>query len=123
MQKNATAVRITHLPTGMVVACESERSQLQNRQRAMAILRARLYEIEVQKQHDQLDERRRSQVGTGERAEKIRTYNFPQNRVTDHRIGLTSYQLEDVLDGDLDQFIEELATTEQAEKLRRAGLS
>jgi peptide chain release factor 1 len=123
MQKNATAVRITHLPTGMVVACESERSQLQNRQRAMAILRARLYEMEAQKQQEQLDERRRSQVGTGERAEKIRTYNFPQNRVTDHRIGLTSYQLENVLDGDLDQFIEELATTEQAEKLRRAGLS
>jgi peptide chain release factor 1 len=123
MQKNATAVRITHLPTGMVVACESQRSQLQNRQRAMSILRARLYEIEEQKQHEQLDERRRSQVGTGERAEKIRTYNFPQNRVTDHRIGLTSYQLEDVLDGNLDQFIEELATVEQAEKLRRAGLS
>jgi peptide chain release factor 1 len=89
----------------------------------MSILRARLYEIEEQKQHEQLDERRRSQVGTGERAEKIRTYNFPQNRVTDHRIGLTSYQLEDVLDGNLDQFIEELATVEQAEKLRRAGLS
>lgn len=123
MQKNATAVRITHLPTGMVVTCESQRSQLQNRTRALAILRARLYEIEKQKQHEQLDERRRSQVGTGERAEKIRTYNFPQSRVTDHRIGLTSHRLEDVLDGDLGQFIEELATTEQAEKLRRAGLS
>jgi peptide chain release factor 1 len=122
MQKNATAVRITHLPTGIVVACESERSQLQNRQRALAILRARLYEMEARKQQEQLDERRRSQVGTGERAEKIRTYNFPQNRVTDHRIGLTSYQLEDVLDGDLDQFIEELATAEQAEKLRAVGL-
>jgi len=123
MQKNATAVRITHRPTGMVVACESERSQLQNRQRAMAILRARLYEMEARKQQEQLDETRRSQVGTGERAEKIRTYNFPQNRVTDHRIGLTSYQLEDILDGDLDQFIEELAAAEQAEKLRKAGLS
>jgi peptide chain release factor 1 len=123
MQKNATAVRITHLPTGMVVSCESQRSQLQNRTRALAILRARLYEIEKQKQHEQLDERRRSQVGTGERAEKIRTYNFPQNRVTDHRIGLTSHRLEQVLDGDLDEFIEELATTEQAEKLRIAGLS
>ena len=123
MQKNATAVRITHLPTGMVVACESERSQLQNRQRAMSVLRARLYEMEEQKQHEELDERRRSQVGTGERAEKIRTYNFPQSRVTDHRIGLTSYRLEGILDGDLDEFIEELATTEQAEKLRRAGLS
>lgn len=123
MQKNATAVRITHLPTGMVVACESERSQLQNRQRAMSILRARLYEMEAQKQHEQLDEKRRSQVGTGERAEKIRTYNFPQNRVTDHRIGLTSYRLDEILDGDLDEFIEELAATEQAEKLRRAGLN
>jgi len=122
MQKNATAVRITHLPTGMVIACESERSQVQNRQRAMSILRARLYEMEAQKQHDELDESRRSQVGTGERAEKIRTYNFPQNRVTDHRIGLTSYRLEEILDGDLDEFIEELAATEQAEKLRRAGL-
>jgi peptide chain release factor 1 len=123
MQKNATAVRITHVPTGMVVSCESQRSQFQNRARALAILRARLYEMEEQKQHEELDERRRSQVGTGERAEKIRTYNFPQNRVTDHRIGLSSYQLEDVLDGDLGQFIEALATAEQAEKLRRAGLS
>ena len=123
MQKSATAVRITHLPTGIVATCESQRSQFQNRARAMSILRARLYEIEEQKQQEQLDEKRRSQVGTGERAEKIRTYNFPQNRVTDHRIGLTSYQLEGVLDGDLEQFIEELATAEQAEKLRRAGLS
>jgi peptide chain release factor 1 len=122
MQKNATAVRITHLPTGMVVSCESQRSQFQNRARALAILRARLYDMEEQKQHEELDERRRSQVGTGERAEKIRTYNFPQNRVTDHRIGLTSHRLEDVLDGNLDQFIEELATAEQAEKLRTAGL-
>jgi len=122
MQKNATAVRITHLPTGTVVTCESERSQLQNRQRALAILRARLYEMEARKQQEQLDKRRRSQVGTGERAEKIRTYNFPQNRVTDHRIGLTIYQLEDVLDGDLDQFIEELATADRAEKLQAVGL-
>jgi len=123
MQKNATAVRITHLPTGMVVTCESQRSQFQNRTRAMAVLRARLYELEEQKQHEELDERRRSQVGTGERAEKIRTYNFPQSRVTDHRIGLTSHRLEDVLEGKIDQFIEELAAVEQAENLRRAGLS
>ena len=122
MQKSATAVRITHLPTGMVVTCQSQRSQFQNRARAMAILRARLYEIEVQKQHDQLDERRRSQVGTGERAEKIRTYNFPQNRVTDHRIGLTSYRLAEILDGDLDEFIEELATADRAEQLQAVGL-
>jgi peptide chain release factor 1 len=123
MQKSATAVRITHQPTGIVAACESERSQFQNRTRAMSILRARIYEMEAQKQHEQLDERRRSQVGRGERSEKIRTYNFPQNRVTDHRIGLSSYQLEDVLDGDIDQFIEELAAAERAEKMRRAGLS
>jgi peptide chain release factor 1 len=123
MQKNATAVRITHLPTGMVVACESQRSQFQNRARALAILRARLYEQEEQRQLAEVGAVRRSQVGTGERAEKIRTYNFPQNRVTDHRIGLTSHRLENILDGDIDQFIEELATAEQAEKLKRAGLS
>jgi peptide chain release factor 1 len=122
MQKNATAVRVTHLPTGMVVACESERSQFQNKERAMAILRARLYTVEEQKQLEERGETRRLQVGSGERSEKIRTYNFPQNRVTDHRIGLTSYRLETILDGDLDQFIDELATTEQAEKLRAVGM-
>jgi peptide chain release factor 1 len=123
MQKNATAVRITHLPTGLVATCESQRSQFQNRARAMAILRARLYEQEEQKQLAEVGAVRRSQVGTGDRAEKIRTYNFPQSRVTDHRIGLTSHRLENILDGDIDQFIEELATAEQAERLRRAGLS
>jgi len=122
MQKNATAVRITHLPSGMVVTCESERSQFQNKERAMAILRARLHAIEEQKQLEERGEARRLQVGSGERSEKIRTYNFPQNRVTDHRIGLTSYRLENILDGDLDEFIDELATTEQAEKLRAAGM-
>jgi peptide chain release factor 1 len=122
MQKNATAVRITHLPTGMVVACESQRSQFQNRARAMAVLRARLYKQEEQKRLAEVGAARRSQVGTGERAEKIRTYNFPQNRVTDHRIGLTSHRLEDVLDGGIDQFIEELATAEQAERLQMVGL-
>jgi len=123
MQKNATAVRITHLPTGMVVTCESQRSQFQNRTRALAILRARLYEQEEQKRLAEVGAVRRSQVGTGERAEKIRTYNFPQNRVTDHRVGLTSHRLEDVLEGSIDQFIEELATVEQAEQLKKAGLS
>jgi len=122
MQKNATAVRVTHLPTGMVVTCESERSQFQNKERAMAILRARLYAIEEQKQLEERGETRRLQVGSGERSEKIRTYNFPQNRVTDHRIGLTSHRLENVLDGNLDEFIDELATTEQAEKLRAVGI-
>jgi peptide chain release factor 1 len=121
MQKNATAVRIIHLPTGMAVACESERSQFQNKERAMVILRARLYAIEEQKQLEERGETRRLQVGSGERSEKIRTYNFPQNRVTDHRIGLTSYRLENILDGDLDEFIDELITTEQAEKLRAVG--
>jgi peptide chain release factor 1 len=121
MQKNATAIRITHKPTGMVVSCESERSQTQNRARAMAVLRARLYEQERQKQEAELAEARRSQVGTGERSEKIRTYNFPQNRVTDHRIGLTLYQLSNVLDGELDPFIDELAAQEQAERLEALG--
>ncbi len=121
MQKNATAVRLIHKPTGMVVTCESERSQTQNRARAMAVLRARLYEMERQKQEAEIAEARRAQVGTGERSEKIRTYNFPQNRVTDHRIGLTLYRLPDVLDGDLDPFIDELITREQAERLQSGG--
>ncbi len=120
VQKNATAVRIRHLPTGIVVQCQDERSQLQNKMRAMAILRARLYEREERKRLSELTDARRSQVGTGERSEKIRTYNFPQNRVTDHRINLTSYRLETVLDGELDEFIEELATRDQAEKLQAA---
>ncbi len=123
VQKTSTAVRLTHLPTGIVVACQDERSQVQNRARAMTILRARLYEIEEQKRLVEVTQARRSQVGTGERAEKIRTYNFPQNRVTDHRINKTLYQLESVLDGELDEFIDELATTDQAERLRAAGLS
>ncbi len=122
MQKNSTAVRLVYLPTGMVVTCESERSQVQNRERAMTILRARLYQIEEEKQRAARGEDRRSQVGTGGRSEKIRTYNFPQNRVTDHRIGLSVHRLESVLDGDLDEFIDELATTEQAERLRAAGV-
>jgi peptide chain release factor 1 len=118
MQKNATAVRIIHKPTGMVVTCESERSQTQNRRRAMSVLRARLYEMEQRKQFEEIDSARRSQVGTGERSEKIRTYNFPQNRVTDHRIGLTTHQLSSVLDGDLDEFIEALIAQAQAEQLK-----
>jgi len=121
MQKNATAIRITHKPTGMVVSCESERSQTQNRARAMAVLRARLYEQERQKQEAEVAEARRSQVGTGERSEKIRTYNFPQNRVTDHRIGSTLNQLPGVLDGYLDSLIEELSAQEQAERLQAIG--
>ena len=118
VQKNATAVRLTHLPTGMVVQCQDERSQLQNRTRAMSILRARLYERALAEQQAQEDAARRAQVGTGERSEKIRTYNFPQSRVTDHRIGISSHNLQGVLDGNLDAFIDELATREEAERLQ-----
>ncbi|MCS7011276.1 MAG: peptide chain release factor 1 [Anaerolineales bacterium] len=117
VQKNSTAVRIYHKPTGMVVTCQDERSQLQNKMRALSILRARLYELEEQKRRASIDTERRAQVGTGERSEKIRTYNFPQNRVTDHRIGYSSYNLPAVLDGDLDEFITQLATADQAQRL------
>ncbi len=123
VQKNATAIRLTHLPTGIVVACQDERSQLQNRLRAMSILRARLYEIEEEKRRMELDETRRSQVGSGERSEKIRTYNYPQSRVTDHRINLSSYNLAGVMEGDIDQFIDELATRDEADRLAAVGVS
>lgn len=118
VQKNATAVRLTHIPTGIVAQCQDERSQLQNRMRAMKILRARLYEIALREQQEKEDETRRAQVGTGERSEKIRTYNFPQSRVTDHRINYSSHNLPAVLDGELDPFIDELATKEEAERLQ-----
>lgn len=118
-----SAVRITHLPTGIVVACQDERSQLQNKMRAMSILRARVYEMEQLAREEQLGAERRSQVGSGERSEKVRTYNFPQNRITDHRINFSSYRLEAVLAGQLDEFIEQLTAAEQADKLRAAGLN
>ena len=117
VQKNDTAVRLTHLPTGIVVACQDERSQLQNRMRAMSILRARLYEIEEEKRRLSIEDTRRSQVGTGERSEKIRTYNYPQSRVTDHRINLSTYNIAGFMAGNLDQFIEELSTRDEAERL------
>jgi peptide chain release factor 1 len=122
VQKNSTAVRIHHKPTGMVVACQDERSQLQNKLRALSILRARLYEIEEEKRRSEVEEARRSQVGTGERSEKIRTYNYPQNRVTDHRIGVSSYNLPGVMAGDIDQFIEELSTRDEAGRLAASGV-
>lgn len=116
-----SAVRVTHLPTGLVVSCQDEKSQLQNRARAMQILRARLHAMELERQVEEQTEARRSQVGSGERSEKVRTYNFPQNRVTDHRIGLTLHRLDAVLEGDLGELIEALMSAEQAEKLARLG--
>lgn len=117
VQKNSTAVRLYHKPTGMVVTCQDERSQLQNKMRAMSILRARLFEMEELKRRSELETERRSQVGSGERSEKIRTYNYPQSRVTDHRIGVSSYNLPAVMEGDIEMFIEELSTRDEAGKL------
>lgn len=116
-----SAVRITHLPTGLVVTCQDERSQQQNRMRALAVLRARLYELEQRKQQEQETAMRRSLVGTGERSEKIRTYNFPQNRLTDHRINLTIYSLDQMMDGNLDGVVDALTTTYESERLATAG--
>ena len=116
-----SAVRITHLPTGLVVSCQDEKSQIKNRAKAERVLRSRLYEIELEKQQQQIGAERRSMVGSGDRSEKIRTYNFPQNRVTDHRIGLTLHQLDQVMEGRLDPLINALTTYYQAEKLKEQG--
>jgi len=118
VNKVATAVRITHLPTGIVSICQDERSQLRNRTKAMAVLRARLLDSEQRKQEEEITKQRRLQVGSGKRAEKIRTYNFPQDRISDHRIGLTLRNLPEILDGELDQLIDALATSDQAEQLQ-----
>ncbi len=121
VQKNDTAIRITHRPSGLVVTCQDERSKTQNLLRAMSILRARLYDIEQQRIFDAQDAARRSMVGSGDRAEKIRTYNYPQNRVTDHRINLTSYSLDRFMGGEIGEFIDELATRDEADRLQHAN--
>ena len=113
-----SAVRLVHVPTGIVIECQDERSQLQNKLKAMRILRTRLYDLELQRQRDEIDATRKSQVRSGDRSEKIRTYNFPQNRVTDHRVNMTVYQLDAVMNGDIDEFIDELAQQDQAERLQ-----
>jgi peptide chain release factor 1 len=115
-----SAVRITHIPTGEVVSQQDEKSQIKNRQKAMKVLRTRLYEKELRKQQDAIAKERRGQVGTGERSEKIRTYNFPQNRITDHRINFTTHQLTDVMNGDLAELVDRVVSHYQAEKLKDA---
>ncbi|MCI8806466.1 MAG: peptide chain release factor 1 [Clostridiales bacterium] len=112
-----SAVRVTHIPTGIVVSCQDEKSQLKNKDKALKVLRAKLYDLELEKQHSEVSAERKSQVGSGDRSEKMRTYNFPQGRVTDHRIGLTLYKLDSILDGDITELLDALITSDQAEKL------
>ena len=118
INKTSSAVRLIHEPTGIVVECQTERSQFQNRDNAMKMLRTKLYEMEKQKQDSEITNERRSQVGSGERSEKIRTYNYPQGRITDHRIGMSIYQMENFLNGDLDEMIDNLIAADRAEKLK-----
>jgi len=120
VNKTSSAIRITHIPTGIVATCQDERSQLKNKNKAMAVLRSRLYDIELRKQQDRTMSTRRSQVGTADRSEKIRTYNFPQDRVTDHRIGITVHNLPGILEGELDQLIDTVATAQQAKQLEES---
>ncbi len=123
MNTTYSAVRLTHLPTGVVVSMQDEKSQIKNREKAMRVLRARLQELEEQKQHEAQASERRSMVGSGDRSEKIRTYNFKENRVTDHRIGLTIHQLDLVMEGSLDPFIDALVAHYQAEKLKAEAIA
>ena len=123
INKTSSAVRLIHRPTGIVVACQEERSQFQNRERCMMMLSSKLYQLEQERIESAVSSERRSQVGSGMRTEKIRTYNFPQSRVTDHRIGLTLYQLDSILNGGLDPILDALIAADQAEKLRRSESS
>lgn len=116
-----SAVRITHGPSGIVVSCQDEKSQLKNKEKALKVLRAKLYEMELEKQHAEMAAEKKSQVGTGDRSERIRTYNFPQGRVTDHRVGLTLHRLETILDGDIEEIISTLTTVDQTEKLKHVS--
>ena len=118
INKTESAIRITHLPTGLVVECQDERSQYKNKDKAMKVLKSRLLEAEREKQHGEVAQQRRSQVGTGDRSERIRTYNYPQGRVTDHRIGLTLYRIDDILNGDLDEIIDSLTAADRAAKMK-----
>ncbi len=118
VNKLETAIRITHLPTKIVVSCQDERSQLKNKQKAMKVLKARLYDFELKKHNDQISAKRKLMVGSGDRSDKIRTYNFPQNRITDHRIGLTLYNLSNIVEGDLSELIEQIKIADRAEKLQ-----
>jgi peptide chain release factor 1 len=123
VQKVASAIRITHLPTGLVVTCQDERSQLKNKVKAMSVLRARLLALKQREQTAEISEARRAQVGSGERSEKIRTYNFPQDRVTDHRVGLTLHSLDRILEGEIDALIDGVATSEQARLLEEQAIA
>ena len=118
INKTSSAVRLIHIPTGMVAECQTERSQFQNKDNAMKMLKTKLYEIEKQKQDSEISNARKSQVGSGDRSEKIRTYNYPQGRITDHRIGMSIYQMENFLNGDIDEMIDNLIAADRAEKLK-----